>query len=224
MPPTPSPGVRRRVVVADDDVLLREGICSLLGEAGYDVIGRVGDAETLVDAVRAGRPDLVVADIRMPPTNTYEGIDVARVIRSEFPQTGVLLLSAHVELETAIDFLRGGERIGYLLKGRIMKVEDLVDALERIALGGTVIDPVLVTELLSQQHRNDPLAVLTGREREVLSLVAEGRSNSGIAHRLWISEGAVEKHVRSILAKLDLPETGGDHRRVLAVITFLEAH
>jgi DNA-binding NarL/FixJ family response regulator len=221
MPPTPSPG--RRVVVADDDVLLREGICSLLGEAGYDVIGRVGDAGSLVDTVRAGRPDLVVADIRMPPTNTYEGIDVARVIRSEFPQTGVLLLSAHVELETAIDFLRGGERIGYLLKGRIMKVEDLVDALERIALGGTVIDPVLVTELLSQQHRNDPLAVLTGREREVLSLVAEGRSNSGIAHRLWISEGAVEKHVRSILAKLQLPATDDDHRRVLAVLMFLDA-
>jgi DNA-binding NarL/FixJ family response regulator len=223
MPPTPSPGVRRRVVVADDDVLLREGICSLLGEAGYDVIGSVGDAGTLVDTVRAGRPDLVVADIRMPPTNTYEGIDVARVIRSEFPQTGVLLLSAHVELETAIDFLRGGERIGYLLKGRIMKVTDLVDALERIALGGTVIDPVLVTELLSQQHRNDPLAVLTGREREVLSLVAEGRSNSGIAHRLWISEGAVEKHVRSILAKLQLPATDDDHRRVLAVLMFLDA-
>jgi DNA-binding NarL/FixJ family response regulator len=223
MPSTPSPEVRRRVVVADDDVLLREGICSLLGEAGYDVIGRVGDAETLVDAVRAGRPDLVVADIRMPPTNTYEGIDVARVIRSEFPQTGVLLLSAHVELETAIDFLRGGERIGYLLKGRIMKVADLVDALERIALGGTVIDPVLVTELLAQQHRNDPLAVLTEREREVLALVAEGRSNSGIAHRLWISEGAVEKHVRSILAKLRLPATDEDHRRVLAVLMFLDA-
>jgi DNA-binding NarL/FixJ family response regulator len=223
MPPTPSPGVRRRVVVADDDVLLREGICSLLGEAGYDVIGRVGDAGTLVDTVRAGRPDLVVADIRMPPTNTYEGIDVARVIRSEFPQTGVLLLSAHVELETAIDFLRGGERIGYLLKGRIMKVTDLVDALERIALGGTVIDPVLVTELLAQQHRNDPLAVLTGREREVLALVAEGRSNGGIAHRLWISEGAVEKHVRSILAKLRLPATDDDHRRVLAVLMFLDA-
>jgi DNA-binding NarL/FixJ family response regulator len=223
MPSTPSPEVRRRVVVADDDVLLREGICSLLGEAGYDVIGRVGDAETLVDAVRAGRPDLVVADIRMPPTNTYEGIDVARVIRSEFPQTGVLLLSAHVELETAIDFLRGGERIGYLLKGRIMKVADLVDALERIALGGTVIDPVLVTELLAQQHRNDPLAALTEREREVLALVAEGRSNSGIAHRLWISEGAVEKHVRSILAKLQLPATDDDHRRVLAVLMFLDA-
>jgi DNA-binding NarL/FixJ family response regulator len=221
MPPTPSPG--RRVVVADDDVLLREGICSLLGEAGYDVIGRVGDAGSLVDTVRVGRPDLVVADIRMPPTNTYEGIDVARVIRSEFPQTGVLLLSAHVELETAIDFLRGGERIGYLLKGRIMKVTDLVDALERIALGGTVIDPVLVTELLAQQHRNDPLAVLTGREREVLALVAEGRSNGGIAHRLWISEGAVEKHVRSILAKLQLPATDDDHRRVLAVLMFLDA-
>src|SRR5450755_3181943 len=128
----------------------------------------------------------------MPPTSTSEGIDVARTIRSEFPQIGILLLSAHVELETAIDFLRSGDRIGYLLKSRIMKVTDLVDALERIALGGAVIDPVLVQELLAQQHRTDPLAVLTEREREVLSLVAEGRSNSGIAHRLWISEGAVE--------------------------------
>jgi serine/threonine-protein kinase PknK len=159
----------------------------------------------------------------MPPTNTFEGIDVARTIRSEFPQIGILLLSAHVELETAIDFLRNGERVGYLLKSRILRVEDLVDALERIALGGTVIDPVLVQELLNQQRRTDPLAVLTAREREVLALVAEGLSNSGIAHRLWISEGAVEKHVRSILAKLQLSATDEDHRRVLAVLTFLNA-
>jgi len=223
MPSAPPAGVRHRVVVADDDVLLREGIASLLGEAGYDVIERASDARTLVDAVRAGQPDLVVVDIRMPPTSTSEGIDVARTIRSEFPQIGILLLSAHVELETAIDFLRSGDRIGYLLKSRIMKVTDLVDALERIALGGAVIDPVLVQELLAQQHRTDPLAVLTEREREVLSLVAEGRTNSGIAHRLWISEGAVEKHVRSILAKLQLPATDEDHRRVLAVLLFLEA-
>ncbi len=215
--------MRRRVVIADDDVLLREGIASLLGEAGYDVIGRAGDAETLVRAVRAGQPDLVIADIRMPPTQTSEGIDVAHLIRSEFPHIGVLLLSAHVEVEIAIDFLRSGERIGYLLKSRIMKVEDLVDALERIALGGAVIDPFLVQELLGQRRRADPLAGLTTREREVLALVAEGRSNSGIAHRLWISEGAVEKHVRSILAKLDLPATDEDHRRVLAVLTFLDA-
>ena len=215
--------VRRRVVVADDDVLLREGIASLLGEAGYDVIERVGDAGGLVATVRAGQPDLVIVDIRMPPTNTSEGIEVARTIRSEFPHIGILLLSAHVELETAIDFLQSGERIGYLLKSRIMKVDDLVDALDRIDLGGAVIDPVLVQELLAQQRRTDPLAVLTAREREVLSLVAEGRSNSGIAHRLFISEGAVEKHVRSILAKLQLPAADDDHRRVLAVLMFLDA-
>jgi serine/threonine-protein kinase PknK len=223
MPPAQSSAARLRVVVADDDVLLREGVASLLGEAGYEVIDRVGDAAALMGAVRAGQPDLVVADIRMPPTNTFEGIDVARAIRAEFPRIGVLLLSAHVELETAIDFLQGGERIGYLLKNRILKVADLVDALERIALGGAVIDPVLVRELLAQQRRTDPLAVLTSREREVLALVAEGRSNSGIAHRLWVSEGAVEKHVRSILAKLQLPATGDDHRRVLAVLLFLDA-
>ena len=222
MPSTSSPGAMRRVVVAEDDVLLREGIASLLGEAGYNVVGRVGDARTLVDAVRSREPDLVVADIRMPPTNTSEGIDAARAIRGEFPQVGILLLSAHVELETAIDFLRSGERIGYLLKSRIMKVGDLTDALERIAAGGAVIDPVLVQELLGQQRRADPLAVLTAREREVLSLVAEGRSNSGIARRLYISEGAVEKHVRSILGKLNLSATDEDHRRVLAVLTYLD--
>ena len=223
MPSAPSAGVRRRVVVADDDVLLREGLVRLLGEAGYDVIERVGDARALVEAVRAGEPDLVVVDIRMPPTNTFEGIDVARAIRSEFPRIGILLLSAHVELETAIDFLQSGERMGYLLKSRIMRVDDLVDALERIALGGAVINPVLVQELMAQQRRIDPLAVLSAREREVLSLVAEGRSNAGIAHRLFISEGAVEKHVRSILAKLNLPATDEDHRRVLAVLMFLDA-
>ena len=173
--------------------------------------------------VRAGQPDLVVADIRMPPTHTSEGIDVARQIRADFPLTGVLLLSAHIELETAIDFLQSGERIGYLLKDRIMKVEDLVEALERIALGGAVIDPALVRELLAKQRRTDPLGVLTAREREVLALVAEGRSNSGIAHRLWISEGAVEKHVRSIMAKLQLPASDEDHRRVLAVLLYLDA-
>lgn len=223
MPPVSAAGVRRRVVVADDDVLLREGIASLLGEAGYEVIERVGDARTLIEVVRSGRPDLVIIDIRMPPTNTSEGIDVARLIRGEFPQIGILLLSAHVELETAIDFLGSGERIGYLLKSRIVKVDDLVDALDRIALGGAVIDPVLVQELLAQQRRTDPLAVLTAREREVLALVAEGRSNNGIAHRLFISEGAVEKHVRSIMTKLQLPATGEDHRRVLAVLMFLDS-
>lgn len=218
-----SPPTRGRVVVADDDVLLREGIASLLSSAGYQVIGKAGDAQTLIDAVRSGQPDLVIADIRMPPTHTAEGIDVARGIRAEFPQIGILLLSAHVELETTIDLLESGERVGYLLKNRILKVEDLTDALDRIALGDVVIDPVLVRELLAKQRRADPLALLTDREREVLALVAEGRSNSGIAHRLWISEGAVEKHVRSILFKLQLPATDDDHRRVLAVLTFLDA-
>ena len=209
--------------MADDDVLLREGIASLLREADYDVIERAQDGRTLVDAVRAGRPDLVIIDIRMPPTHTSEGIDVARSIRAEFPEIGILLLSAHIELETAVDLLQSGERFGYLLKNRIMRIEDLVDALERIALGGAVVDPVLVQELLAKQRRTDPLDVLTAREREVLALVAEGRSNNGIAHRLFVSEGAVEKHVRSILTKLRLPASDEDHRRVLAVLMFLDS-
>jgi DNA-binding NarL/FixJ family response regulator len=209
--------------VADDDVLLREGIASLLREADYDVIERAQDGRTLVDAVRTGRPDLVIIDIRMPPTHTSEGIDVARSIRAEFPEIGILLLSAHIELETAVDLLQSGERFGYLLKNRIMRIEDLVDALERIALGGAVVDPVLVQELLAKQRRTDPLDVLTAREREVLALVAEGRSNNGIAHRLFVSEGAVEKHVRSILTKLRLPASDEDHRRVLAVLMFLDS-
>jgi serine/threonine-protein kinase PknK len=213
----------RRIVVADDDVLVREGTVSLLREVGYEVIEQVADAEALLDAVERARPDLVIADIRMPPTHTSEGIDAARKIRREFPETGVLLLSAHVELDTALEFLGEGERIGYLLKSRIMKIEDLMDALERIADGGTVIDSALVQEVLAQRRRTDPLAPLTPREREVLALVAEGRSNMGIAHELSVSEGAVEKHVRSIMGKLDLPATEDDHRRVLAVLAFLEA-
>jgi DNA-binding NarL/FixJ family response regulator len=210
-------------VVADDDVLVRRGITSLLTDAGYQVVGQAGDAATLTEAVSAERPDLVVLDIRMPPTHTWEGIDAARAIRKEWPEVGILLLSAHVELETALDLLQGGERIGYLLKSRILTTEDVVEALQRISLGGSVIDPALVQELMAAQRRTDPLAVLTPREVEVLALVAEGRSNSGIAHRLWISEGAVEKHVRSILAKLDLTASEENHRRVLAVLTFLDA-
>jgi DNA-binding NarL/FixJ family response regulator len=212
-----------RVVVADDDALLREGVASLLRTAGYDVVGQAGDAAALLDMVRAERPDLAVVDIRMPPTQTWEGLDAAREIRAEFPQTGVLLLSAHVEVETAIDLLESGERIGYLLKSRVSAVADVVDALERIAHGGSVVDPALVRELVSDRRARDPLAELTPREREVLSLMAEGRSNNGIGTRLFISEGAVEKHVRSILAKLNLPTSDDDHRRVLAVLVFLGA-
>lgn len=215
--------IGKRVVVADDDVLLREGIASLLAAAGYDVVGQAGDGATLDEIVREHVPDLAVIDIRMPPTHTWEGIDAARAIRAELPQVGILLLSAHVEVETAIDLLESGERIGYLLKSRVMKPADVVDALERIAAGGSVIDPALVHELVKQRQRNDPLADLTAREREVLALMAEGRSNNGIATELFVTEGAVEKHVRAILAKLRLPVAEDGHRRVLAVLTFLEA-
>jgi serine/threonine-protein kinase PknK len=159
----------------------------------------------------------------MPPTHTTEGIDAARTIRAEYPDVGLLLLSAHVEVETALDLLQGGTRIGYLLKKRVTRVEVLLDAIERITAGGSVIDPALVEELFSQRRRVDPLAELSPKEREVLALMAEGRSNAGIAHSLWVTEGTVEKHVRSILAKLKLPASGDDHRRVLAVLTFLEA-
>ena len=220
VPAAPTPSPRRRIVVADDDVQLREGVASLLSEVGYDVIGRVGDAQALLDIVRAGPPDLVVADIRMPPTYTTEGVNVARTIRAEFPRIGILLLSAHVDLETTIDFLQNGQSFGYLLKSRVTRVDDVTDALERISAGGAVIDPALVNDLLSAHRRADPLAALAPREREVLTLVAEGRSNGGIARRLGISEGAVEEYVRSILSKLELPATD-DHRRVLAVLLFL---
>ena len=209
--------------MAEDDVLLREGIASLLAGAGFDVVGQAGDAPTLEAAVREHVPDLAIIDIRMPPTQTWEGLDAARVIRAEHPEIGLLLLSAHVEIETAIDLLESGERFGYLLKSRVLRVADLVDALERIADGGSVVDPALVQELVASRHRNDPLGELTQREREVLSLMAEGRSNNGIAGQLVVTEGAVEKHVRSILAKLRLPANQDAHRRVLAVLVYLAA-
>jgi serine/threonine-protein kinase PknK len=213
----------RRVVIADDDVLVREGVASLLADAGYDVVGRAGDGQALVAAVSEAVPDVAVIDIRMPPSQTWEGLEAARSIRSAHPQVGILLLSAHVEVETAIDLLEGGESIGYLLKDRILRIDDLVDALERVAAGGSVVDPALVQELVATRRRNDPLADLTPRETEVLTLMAEGLSNAGIAARLVVTEGAVEKHVRSILAKLRLPTTEDGHRRVLAVLTFLDA-
>jgi DNA-binding NarL/FixJ family response regulator len=212
-----------RVILADDDVLLREGIASLLGRAGYDVVGQAGDALQLADLVRDRTPDLVVIDIRMPPTHTTEGLQAANAIRAEFPQIGILLLSAHVEVETAMDLLECPERVGYLLKSRVMDAADFVDAVERITRGGSVVDPALVQELVAAHRRDDPLDDLTPREREVLALMAEGRSNNGIAHRLYITEGAVEKHVRSILMKLRLPTAEDDHRRVLAVVTYLGA-
>jgi DNA-binding NarL/FixJ family response regulator len=212
-----------RVIVAEDDVLLREGLASLLERSGFDVVGQAGDGAELLELVRDKTPELVVTDIRMPPTNTTEGLDAARVIRDELPDTGVLVLSAHVDVEHAMELLASGRSVGYLLKSRVTDVADFIDTLERIAKGASVVDPALVQELVSAQRRDDPLAALSPREREVLALMAEGRSNAGIAHRLWVTEGTVEKHVRSILTKLNLPETPEDHRRVLAAITFLEA-
>jgi serine/threonine-protein kinase PknK len=210
------------VVVADDDVLLREGIASLLTGAGWEVVGQAGDRTELEQLVREQAPELAIVDIRMPPSHTTEGLQAAAAIRADHPETAILLLSAHVEVETAVDLLQGGQRIGYLLKSRVMNAADFLDAVDRVARGGSVVDPALVQELVAQQRRNDPLAELTPREREVLALMAEGRSNNGIAHRLYITEGAVEKHVRSILAKLRLPTSDDDHRRVLAVLTFLD--
>ncbi|MGH3961283.1 response regulator [Mycobacterium sp.] len=210
-------------MVADDETLLREGLTSLLDRSGFTVVGQAGTGVELVALVRDHRPDVVITDIRMPPTHTTEGLDAARVIRAELPDTGILVLSAHVDVEHAMELLASGGGIGYLLKSRVTDIGDFVDSLRRIAKGASVVDPELVAELVSVRRRDDPLAVLSPRELEVLELMAEGRSNAGIARRLWVTEGTVEKHVRSILTKLDLPETDDDHRRVRAVITFLES-
>jgi DNA-binding NarL/FixJ family response regulator len=212
-----------RVVLADDDVLLREGIASLLEHSGFQIVGQAGTAAEVIELVRERRPDLAVVDIRMPPGHATEGLEAARVIRAEFPQTGILVLSAHAEVEHAMELLASGQSIGYLLKNRVTDVDEFIDALGRIARGGSVVDPGLVQELVAARRRDDPLEGLSPREREVLALMAEGRSNAGIARQLWVTEGTVEKHVHSILMKLQVPETDDDHRRVRAVITFLEA-
>jgi serine/threonine-protein kinase PknK len=212
-----------RVVLAEDDVLLREGLASLLERSGLQVVGQAGDAVRLMELVREQSPDLVVVDIRMPPTETTEGLLAAQAIRAEHPEVAILVLSAYVEVEHAVELLAGGRGIGYLLKSRVTDVEDFLETLDRVARGGSVVDPALVAELFSARRRSDPLAALSPREREVLGLIAEGRSNAGIARRLWVTEGTVEKHVRSILSKLTLPETDDDHRRVLAVLTYLGA-
>ncbi|ORA34477.1 response regulator [Mycobacterium aquaticum] len=213
----------RRVVLADDDVLLREGLASLLNRSGFEVVGQAGDSRDVLPLVHDKSPDLVLTDIRMPPTHTTEGLDVARTIREQFPDIAILVLSAHVEVEHAIELLASGQRIGYLLKSRVTDVADFIDTLQRISNGASVIDPALVQELVTARRRDDPLAALSEREREVLALMAEGRSNAGIGHKLWVTEGTVEKHVRSIMSKLNLSDSGEDHRRVLAVIAFLDA-
>jgi serine/threonine-protein kinase PknK len=213
----------RRVVVADDDVLLRAGLAGLLERSGFEIAGQAGDAEELLAVVRQELPDLAIVDIRMPPNQEYEGLEAARVIKREFPSIAILVLSAHVEVAEAMELLAGGRRVGYVLKSRVAKVQDFIETVDRVVEGGSVVDPVLVQELVNVRHRADRLHGLTPREREVLELMAGGASNAGIARRLFVTEGTVEKHVRSILAKLRLPETADDHRRVLAVLTYLNS-
>jgi len=214
---------RKRVVLADDDILLREGIASLLERAEFDVTGQADDACGLLELVRERRPDLAIIDIRMPPGYLAEGLDAARQIREQFPATAILVLSAHAEAEQAMELLAAGQGIGYLLKSRVTDVAEFTETVSRVAAGACVVDPALVQELVAARRRDDPLEGLTEREREVLALMAEGRSNAGIGRRLWITEGTVEKHVRSILSRMRLPETEDDHRRVLAVLAYLES-
>jgi DNA-binding NarL/FixJ family response regulator len=211
----------QRVAIADDDVLLRQGLAALLREGGYDVIGQASDADDLIELVRKEQPDVAIVDIRMPPTHTTEGLEAARTIREELPGVAILVLSAHIEVEHAMDLLGAGRGIGYVLKTRIGDIDELKDTLERIRSGGSVVDPTLVAELVRARRARDPLEELTARERDVLALMAEGRSNTGIGRTLWIAEGTVEKHVRNIFQKLELPDAPDDHRRVLAVIAFL---
>ena len=212
-----------RVVIADDDVLLREGIASLLERSRFEVVGLAGDVHGLMALAREHVPDVVVIDVRMPPTHTTEGLDAAEMIRAEFPAMGILVLSAHVEVAPALDLLSEGRRVGYLLKSRVAEVADFLDALERVGRGGAVIDPALVRELVAARRAEGPLSDLTPREREVLKLMAEGRSNGGIGRQLCVTEATVHKHVQRIFAKLPLAETDDDHRRVLAVLTFLDS-
>jgi len=213
-----------RVVIADDSVLLREGVVHLLKEAGFDVVGQAGTAEELLLKVRSYSPDVAIIDIRMPPTHTDEGLRAAQEIREKHPDTGVLVLSQYVEPGYAMELLsESAEGVGYLLKDRVSDVGDFVAAVKRVAEGGSALDPTVVSQLVGRRRRDDPLAALTPREREVLELMAEGRSNAGIAERLVITERAVEKHVTSIFGKLRLPAAAEDHRRVLAVLAYLRS-
>src|SRR4051794_4886874 len=213
-----------RVVVAEDAVLLREGIVRILTEAGLDVVGQAGDADDLLRKVRAHKPDVAVVDVRMPPDNSDDGLRAALIIRSELPEVGILLLSQYVEERYLAQLLAdGAEGVGYLLKDRVADVDRLTDAVRRVAEGGSVLDPEVVAHMLGRRERDEPLDELTPREKEVLGLMAEGRTNRAIAEHLMVSERAVERHVTSIFAKLDLEASGQDHRRVLAVLAFLRA-
>jgi len=211
-----------RIVVADDAVLLREGLVRLLAEDGHQVVAAVGDGPALVGAVLAHRPDVSVVDVRMPPTHTDEGLRAAIAVRARLPGTPVLVLSQYVEASYAADLLADGSgAVGYLLKDRVARVAEFLDALNRVARGGTVLDPQVVAQLLAGQRRDDPLGTLTARERELLALMAEGHSNTAIAQRLVLSASAVEKHIGNIFAKLGLPPDDAQHRRVLAVLAYL---
>jgi DNA-binding NarL/FixJ family response regulator len=213
-----------RVVLGEDSVLLREGVARLLDDAGMDVVGQAGDFDDLLRKVRAHKPDVAVVDIRMPPTHTDEGLRAAHLIREELPDTGVLVLSQYVEEGYAMDLLAdSAEGVGYLLKDRVADVERFVDSVRRVADGGSALDPEVVSQMLGRRRAEDPLAELTPREREVLGLISEGRSNHAIAEELVVTERAVEKHVTGIFSKLDLEATPEDHRRVLAVLTYLKA-
>ena len=211
-----------RVVLADDSVLLREGIARLLADAGFDVVGQSANAEDLMLKVRSYSPDVAIVDIRMPPTNTTEGLEAAKQIRESYPSVGVLLLSQHIEAGYALELLQdNAEGVGYLLKDRVSDVNEFADAVRRVGEGGSALDPAVVSRLVGRRRVDDPLADLTLREREVLELIAQGRSNQAIADRLVVTPRAVEKHVTSIFGKLRLPATADDHRRVRAAVAFL---
>ena len=213
-----------RVVVADDSVLLREGLVRLLEESGFDVVGQAGDAEDLMRKVGAHKPDVAVVDVRMPPTHTDEGLRAAQEIREKHPTCGVLVLSQYVEATYAMELLaESAEGVGYLLKDRVSDVNEFADAVRRVGEGGSALDPTIVSQLVGRRRRDDPIDQLTPREREVLGLMAEGRSNSGIAEQLVVTDRAVEKHVTSIFSKLRLPAASEDHRRVLAVLAYLRS-
>jgi DNA-binding NarL/FixJ family response regulator len=211
-----------RVVIAEDSVLLREGVARILADAGFEVVGQAGTADELMLKVRSYSPDVAIVDIRMPPTHTDEGLQAAHEIREKHPGVGVLVLSQYIEAAYAMELLaESAEGVGYLLKDRISDVHEFADAVRRVADGGSALDPQIVSQLVGRRRGDDPLGELTPREREVLGLMAEGRSNQGIAERLVVTERAVEKHVTSIFSKLKLPAATADHRRVLAVLAYL---